>query len=213
MAILLNRRRVSLDISGRLPTGYKEVKYIRNPSTAYINLNYIPDTNTKIVCDFNYIRSENDLNRCCLFSCRSGWKTRDVSCYPKGNNVEYTQIAFGNQGFASSGGISLVQGDIHLELSKNGIVYNNQTRSFAASTFTCPGVMYLFKNSPSSSYTGYFIGNIYSFKIYDSNMLSKDLVPCINPNNVVGMYDLFNNVFLGSSDSVQFIAGPRIIKI
>jgi hypothetical protein len=36
-----------------------------------------------------------------------------------------------------------------------------------------------------------------------------DLVPCINPNNEVGMYDTVNGGFYGSSGSGVFTAGPE----
>lgn len=37
-----------------------------------------------------------------------------------------------------------------------------------------------------------------------------DLVPCINPNNEVGMYDMVNGSFYGNSGSGSFTAGPEV---
>jgi hypothetical protein len=36
------------------------------------------------------------------------------------------------------------------------------------------------------------------------------MIPCIDPNNVVGLYDLVNDVFYSSPNGAAFIAGPKI---
>ena len=38
----------------------------------------------------------------------------------------------------------------------------------------------------------------------------RDMIPCINPNNVVGMYDMVEGVFYGSANEYEFAAGPVI---
>ena len=36
------------------------------------------------------------------------------------------------------------------------------------------------------------------------------MVPCKNPNDVVGMYDVVNRVFYSSPNGAAFIAGPEV---
>jgi len=57
---------------------------------------------------------------------------------------------------------------------------------------------------------------LYSFRIYESTSdetgkCTLDFVPCINPDGVVGVYDIANGKFYTSADtSKAFEAGPAI---
>ena len=53
-------------------------------------------------------------------------------------------------------------------------------------------------------------GTIYYFKLFIEGVLVRDMVPCRNPNNVVGLYDTVNEVFYSSPNGAAFIAGPEI---
>ena len=43
------------------------------------------------------------------------------------------------------------------------------------------------------------------YKVWIGNTLERHFIPCINPNNVVGMYDIINRQFYGSANSANFI--------
>ena len=52
---------------------------------------------------------------------------------------------------------------------------------------------------------------MYSTKIYDNNVLVRDFIPCYrNSDNVVGMYDLVNNVFYTNQGTGAFTYGQAI---
>lgn len=51
---------------------------------------------------------------------------------------------------------------------------------------------------------------LYSFKSYEKAMVVRDFVPCINPSNQVGMYDLVSQQFFGNSGTGSFITGGII---
>lgn len=51
-------------------------------------------------------------------------------------------------------------------------------------------------------------GKMYSFKMWGlDDTLLMHLLPCRNPSNVCGMYDIVNNIFYGSTSNDQFIGG------
>jgi hypothetical protein len=54
-----------------------------------------------------------------------------------------------------------------------------------------------------------FHGNIYYVKIEGASLI-REFIPCINPNNIVGMYDTVNGVFYSSPNGTAFIAGPDV---
>ena len=51
---------------------------------------------------------------------------------------------------------------------------------------------------------------LYSYKYYYSDVMYNDMVPCINPSGIVGLYDLVNNIFYQSETTDTFTAGPRV---
>ena len=56
-----------------------------------------------------------------------------------------------------------------------------------------------------------FLGKIYSVKVYDDNILIRDLVPCYRKfDNVIGMLDLVNNVFYANAGSGKFLKGNNV---
>lgn len=54
------------------------------------------------------------------------------------------------------------------------------------------------------------ICDLYYFKLWQGGVLTMDLVPVKNNNNVVGMYNTINGVLYTSPNGVPFIAGPEI---
>ncbi len=65
--------------------------------------------------------------------------------------------------------------------------------------------------SYASGKCGY--NKIKSYKLYNGDTLVRDLIPCINANGEVGMWDDANSGFYGSSGTGVFTAGPAIIRL
>lgn len=58
-------------------------------------------------------------------------------------------------------------------------------------------------NNPLSGY-------LYSYKLYKNNILVRDFVPCINPSNIVGLFDLVSGTFYDNAGTGTFIAGEKV---
>jgi hypothetical protein len=52
---------------------------------------------------------------------------------------------------------------------------------------------------------------LYYFKLFVEGVLVRDMVPCKNLNNVVGLYDLVNHKFYSSPNESTFVAGPEVL--
>lgn len=63
-------------------------------------------------------------------------------------------------------------------------------------------------NSEKVYYTS--SSKLYSLQIKNSGQITLDLIPCLNENNVAGMYDIVNDVFYINQGTGDFIAGPEI---
>ena len=49
--------------------------------------------------------------------------------------------------------------------------------------------------------------DLYSFKKYENNVLVRNLIPCKNPSDVYGLYDILKNEFLPSSEATALQGG------
>lgn len=72
--------------------------------------------------------------------------------------------------------------------------------------------LYLFCCNENGSKTGFAKVRLYEFRLYDGSTKVRDLVPCINPNGAVGMYDEVSGAFFGNAGSGVFTAGPEIAE-
>ena len=76
--------------------------------------------------------------------------------------------------------------------------------TFDAVTFTCPYTMRLGAVYGAGKYYWGSV-RIYSCQIYDDGVLVRDLVPCINADGQIGMWDKVNGVFYGNAGTGEFI--------
>ena len=52
---------------------------------------------------------------------------------------------------------------------------------------------------------------VYSYKLYESGVLSQNMIPCKNDAGLVGMYDTVEEKFYSSANSSDpFIPGPAV---
>lgn len=92
-----------------------------------------------------------------------------------------------------------------VELSKNGLYLDGTKLNFTAGTSMANANLILFRVLNDNRV---FLGKIYSTKVYDDNILIRDLVPCYRKSdNVIGMFDLVNNVFYTNAGSGTFLKG------
>lgn len=206
----------------RLPSGYTEVEYIQNTGTSYIEIDFKPNTNTRILTEMQAVSTANYPR---LFGA-GAWNS--VS----GTNFDYqTQSGvfcihmswFGRAGWSPYTSFPFDYVKHTYDLNKNNLYLDGTSVGSTSFTTTYQatdnlGVFtYINNNRPSSSsYWGreHFKGNMYSFKVYDNGTLVRDLVPCIkDSDNTVGAYDIVNDVFYtvpSGYSTDKFVAGPQV---
>ena len=204
----------------RLPSGYTEVEYItsENLSTsvsgAYIDTNLTPNQNTRVVMDYQPMVNGQEHRR--IFG--SGEYNTLAYLYNMEGSVGqpdcyyYYKFGYSSNWYTTS---------IHPDLNRHTVDFNNNGQilldntsiaTLPSTTFTCTYHLGLFR-SIFNQYTTNpinFLGRVYSCQVYDDGTLVRDFVPCINPNNVVGLYDIVNDVFYSSSSNYSFTAGNPV---
>ena len=101
----------------------------------------------------------------------------------------------------------------NIELDYNSVTVNGQYYAYNTTTkgTTNNSEILLFSQSTVSSKASPAIGaKIYHFKVYDNNVLIRDMVPCLDASNRVGMYDLVQNRYYYNAGTGSFTAGSII---
>ena len=200
----------------RLPDGYTEVEYIENDSMACINTNFVPDQDTRLLMSMKY--DDNLAGRYC--GC-GYWNHIDSMAFNFENGNLH--IAWGGitQGWKEYEDVMVEANYTHIyDWNKNTFsIDGNLIDTEQQVTFTAPQPLGIF-TFMTSSWSGtmpptqsneYLHGKMYSFQIYDNGTLVRNLVPCIDPNNIAGAYDLVNGLFYGSANNnYTFTAGPIV---
>ena len=177
---------------GRIvPLEYQMVNYLESRGTQYIDTDYFPNNLTKIVMKFNQTVNNNP-----LFSSNSGTSYTDFSGYGNQNGL----FEFGKGTISSTINTNT---DYVLEQSQNGLIINNTLMgTYNSQVFTSSTSLKIGYNT-----TG-FIGKIYYVKLWDDNLLVRNMVPCYRlDDNKTGMYDVVNDIFYTNAGTDEFIMG------
>ena len=190
-------------IQGELPDGYTQLEYIECTGTQFINTNYIIKTLPKIEADV-MITSEQDKDIIGTPFAQEGCFIID---YTRGGQSIYYR--YGTSAPLYDNNMpSLYNVWTHCEWGQN-VYYNGNL----VLTVSSPGN---FSSNNETLYIGrgrYFGDSGYGqakfgrVKIFDNNILVRDLIPAKNSSNVIGMYDTVNNVFYTNAGTGEFIAG------
>lgn len=204
---LLERRReliaAAVTNASILPSGYTQLEYIQSDGTQYIVTDFIPNQDTRVVVDFQFVETGGVF----LFGSRQSYITRGYSFNISSQG--YFASAYANEGNKN---ISRADTDRHvLNKDKNEVYWDEGSVPRVTSDyveFNCPKPMTIFACYNASTPNSYMCkAKIYSFKIYNNDILAKDYIPCINPNGEVGLYDIVNKAFVGNSGSGTLIGG------
>ena len=189
------------DSTSRLPVGYTEVEYIENTGTSYLNTNFVPNQDTRVVCDMQMVTASNYPR---LWGAGAWNSATGLMIDYDPNQFQVSWLGKTSWTNYSAYPTSTSYNRHTYDLNKNYMyidealvgsnTYTTRTASDPIGVFT-----YIGSGRPSSSsYWGqeHFKGKMYSFKVYDNGTLVRDLVPCIkDSDNTVGAYDIVNDVF------------------
>ena len=205
---LVNLRLPNTQITpSRLPSGYEELEYIENNGTAYIETDYYPTNNTRVVGDFQANVITNNPR---MFGAGAYNSLGFIVNIENTRPIKY----YYKYGQSSSWLTTNVQANTNrrtIDLNKNNLYIDGTLVSTASeSTFTLTSHLGIF-NSPNStafSANEAFKGKCYYLEVYEDGVLVRRFLPCKRlSDNKIGMYDLRNNVFYGSANSSTFTGG------
>lgn len=178
-----------------LPNGYTKLEYIESTGTQYISTGITPTENTKVVIEFNSSSSSG-----VVFGQDSGYKVNSFM-------FAMTVVVFDS----TKKNLSIRANAKHtVQVAPKAFkVDNGSSQYIYANKVNAAYPMFLFGNNRKGKFSEGVAMKLYSFKVYENDVLIADYIPC-KQGNAVGLYDDVAGAMgrpLGAGD---FTAGPSI---
>lgn len=188
-------------IFSKIPAAYQEVEYIESTGTQFINTGILMQDGLEYEISFSTTQRSGSYS---IAGDSGSW----VGVFYLTNGPKYAICGKTGYGYYSSNSTT---GIFHYKEPYYESTFNNvAVSSKNGDSYTYTGNLYLFK-----AYYYNQIPNLklYYAKVWINNTVAYDLIPCYRKSdNVVGMYDIINNVFYTNAGTGTFVKGPDITQ-
>lgn len=183
---------------------YTELEYIESDGTQYIDLNFKPSSNTRVVLECEnlshiqapFFGARTTTNSYSFFL----WDIGETSFRSDYSSVANSQV---------TGNISSIVGKLSIDKNKNICTVNDVTVTNTEHSFSCTYSMFLFTgNTAGSPYTNKLSMRVSVLKVYENESFVCNCIPVQRLDGAVGLLDKLNNVFYPDASGGNFIAGP-----
>lgn len=193
-----------------LPSGYTQVEYLESSGTQYIDTGFIPNNNTRLIAQ---MKLEAGYSYTALGARTSA--TSNAFAFGASKNGYYVS-QYGNTSSANA----ILSTDLNttdpfvIDKNKHLTYFNGDlVHTATESTFNAPYPMTLFAVNNNGTISNKSVMSLYYCQIYDDGIIVRDFVPCKNSSNVLGLYDLVNDMFYTNAGTGEFTAGSDISSI
>lgn len=190
-----------------LPDEYTLVEYIENSGTQYIDTGIVPNNNTGIEIVYHslnsgisqYIAGSRDgASGAIAYAVNGSVARTDWDIRLDGQTI-YSNVGRTNNKFKSR--ITLKDGTGNWNI-ENLDINSSFDVGISNKTVTATSNLMLFAYNNENIHSGL---RVYSCKIYEEEMVIRDLVPCYrNSDKEVGLFDLVNLVFYTNKGTGEF---------
>ena len=196
--------------TSRLPEGYTELEYIRSTGTEFVDSGVEVKSTSGFCVEFALLSASGIHGIIGGFT--YGGYNHNFSAY---EGKWYAQ--YGNNQTHIFGTTDTNKHIVSQNVTTGAVIFDGETVVSGLTFYDNTARTFrLFCYNGGDSYPAFWPGTfaLYSCKFYDNGTLVRDYVPCLNPSNEVGLYDIVNGVFYGNAGSGEFIAGylPTIDK-
>lgn len=174
---------------------YETLNYISSTGTQYIDLDLKPTSNTRVECDVQVYEWSSFAT---IFGCRDASSQTASQAYVMAVSSANT---FRSDYFGDSKSTNVNSHLNRVEIIKNknvvSITGDNENASIINANTTGESTynLYLFAMNNIGSASLFVKARLYSCKVYEGDMLIRDLVPSKDANGTIGLYDKITNIF------------------
>lgn len=199
-----------------LPAGYTQVEYLQSSGTQYLDLGIKGNGTTKAEIKYRYNTATSASGSGRVFGSRTSSTNNAFAVGTSSGVVAST----GNKAFWCYDAQDFyVINDVTFPIDEwqtivfsatehtlNGVSYGDD---YTVSTFETPQNLKLF-GFDNNGTVGVGYVDVEYCKLWDNGTLVRNLIPCKNSSNVLGMYDTVNDVFYENEGSGTFTGGNEI---
>lgn len=185
--------------SGSLPSEYKKLQYIKSSGSQYINTNFVPNSNTKVIM---YASVNSHPSNGAYFGARATNSGSDPYSY---SVLILTAGTARSDFYGDSKSLgNLPTGEQKLLKNKNETSLSNESvvHPMVEKESNYPLYLFCINTGGTASVFGYI--SVYSCKIYDNNIIIRDYIPCINASGKAGLFDLVESKFYENKGTGEF---------
>jgi hypothetical protein len=186
-----------------LPSGFKRVEFLQSSGTQWIQTDYCPSNETKIVSDFYFIKAGKN-GRFCGNGATYGGGTDIFTLFLSAYGTGAIIFDFGNVR-KDKNNYNLSVGRHTISTDKNGIVIDGTVALTTNNTneFQSTHPMSIFAGGGETSQDGDY-WRIYNFIIYENDKVVRYFIPCLNENDEPCMYDVINKKAYTNAGTGEF---------
>lgn len=185
-----------------LPSGYTQLEYIESSGTQYIDTGFMPNQDTRIVMDAQFVSGAASQF---LFGTRTSSYGVNYSIFISTGGL---RSGYGNstETFAS---LTYTQRYVFDKNKERCSVGTAQVTN-ASNIFQSALNLYLLACDEGGTAKYFGTVRIYAAQIYDNGVLIRDFVPCTITTGEAGLYDMVNGVFYVNAGTGLFAVGDVV---
>lgn len=192
-----------------LPDGYTQLQYIESDNNQYINTDVTPNNNTSVMLKISGAPRTKAQH---IFGARSSASSSDRFMFIATDDGVYSTDYYNDNKTLKESynftGIYTIN-----KIKQYTYLNDSLAATNTEGTFNCPYPLYLLASNTGGGATEICESGtrIYACDIYDDETIVRNLMPCKNPEGVVGLYDFVDSKFYTNASGVgAFIAGPEV---
>lgn len=176
-----------------LPKGYFRCEYIESDGTNFIDTGFAPNNNTRVTCDFEFMKTPTSAHAC-IFGSRISSSSAMYEFFWHYSNAYFRSDY--NKTATNTWSTNAV-GRFVVDKDKETTTFSGESKSYTNTSFSSSYNLYLFALNQAGTAQWYATARIYSCQIYDNGVKVRDYVPCVSPEGYFGLYDLVTDEFYG----------------
>lgn len=188
---------------------YTEIEYVESTGTQYIKTGINADSSLDVYLEFQFTSDPSVFTR--IFGARDDWQKNALSIQKLANKK--LRIDYGSQNYTDIDIISTDTKYIYRQEKNNLYINGTKVTNFTTTQFT-GSELYLFNGNLRDAEYNFqgesFTGRVFRLKISKENNTLLDLIPIIDSNNTICLYDKVEGKYYYNQGTGDFIAGPEI---
>ena len=181
-----------------LPEGYTQVDYIESNGTQTIDTDIYAASDIEVEIDFACL--SNGLSENAIFG--ASWAANGffLLAYQQGGGLRWHSC-----GASVDVTVDLLQRNT-IKCTASSITVNETSYALSGTGTDEVKKIILFGVADTKGYSGAKNGicKLYGCKLYKSGILSRNYIPCVNADGVVGLFDTVSQSFFGNSGTGRF---------